>query len=329
LTEKQWERIRNTFQNPRIPDETRFSVLHKQILALFGSNIEFGRDEVKAEFHEKLSAILAPLQKDFLKVAQPGLDINDLASLRLGLLEKFRRLVPALFALREEYRFRINAKLEELFSYDINAISREIAKYEAVIDVEAKERRMGGPKDKQARKSLKERNIRGYITKTKETANARMGAYLCIAGDEGMWQNENYFELVLKDEDTGRCVGTVMLLDIRAADGKRYLWFGPNPFESFLDQVSSEQCYDYLYRTVATFAQENKFDGIVIPSEEGRILGECTNRGGNFPDLIKQSRLKDPKGRFKIADFGGSHELGRYNGHPYSYDDGALIWERK
>lgn len=310
LTEKQWQRIRNTFENPRIPAETKFSVLHKQVQALFGSNIEFGRDEVRAEFYDRLSKLLEPLQENFT-------------------LEKFRSLLPSLFALREEYRFRINAKLEELFSYDINAISREIAKYEPVIDVEAKERRIGGPKDKLAKKSLKERNIRGYITKTRETANARMGAYLCIAGDEGMWDNENYFELVLKDEDTGKCVGVVMLLGIRAADGKDYLWFGPNPFESFLDQVSSEQCYDYLYRTVATFAQENDFDGMVIPSEEGRILGECTNRGGNFPDLIKQSRLKDTKGRFKIADFGGDHELARYGGHRYLYMDGALIWERK
>lgn len=310
LTEKQWERIRNTFENPRIPPETRFDVLQKQIQSIFGSNIEFGRDEVRTEFFERLSKLLSPLQEDCS-------------------LEKFRSMVPSLFALREEYRFRINAKLEELFSYDINAISREIAKYEPVIDVEAKERRMGGPKDKLAKKSLKERNIRGYITKTEETANARMGAHLCIAGDEGMWDNENYFELVLKDEDTGKCVGTVMLLDIRAADGKRYLWFGPNPFESFLDQVSSEQCYDYLYRTVAAFAQENDFDGMVIPSEEGRILGECTNRGGNFPDLIKRSRLKDAKGRFKIADFGGSHKLAQYGGHPYLYTDGALIWEKR
>lgn len=308
LTEKQWQRIRNSFKNPRIPTETRFDVLQKQIQSIFGSNIEFDRDEVRAEFYDRLSKLLTPLKENFL-------------------LEKFRSLVPALFALRQEYRFRINAKLEELFSYDINAISREIAKYEPVIDVEAKERRMGGPRDKLAKKSLKERNIRGYITKTKETANARMGAYLCIAGDESMWDNENYFELVLKDEDTGKCVGTVMLLDIRAADGKRYLWFGPNPFESFLDQVSSEQCYDYLYRTVATFAQENDFDGMVIPSEEGRILGECTNRGGNFPDLIKRSRLRDVKDKVKTVDFGKSHTLGHYDESPYSYSSGALIWQ--
>ncbi len=310
LKEKHWERIQNTFENPRIPDERRFSLLCEQMQGLFGSNIEFGQDGEKGEFQTKLHAILAPLQEDFS-------------------LKKFRSMVTSLFALRREYRFRINKKLTELFSHDIDAISREIAKYEPVVEMEEKERPQGVPENKFSKKSPKERNIRGYITKTRETANARMGAHLCIAGDEGMWLNEDYFELVLKDEHTGKCVGMVMLLNIQATNGKRYLWFGPNPFEGLLEQVSSKRCYDYLYRTVTTFAEENNFDGVVIPSDEGSIHGMCTNRGGNFPDLIKQSRLKDSKGKFKIADFGGSHELASYNNHHYLHKDGALIWERK
>jgi hypothetical protein len=298
-------RFENTFTNQAIADENRFKILRKQVSDIFGSNIRFGNDEDKDAFESSIDQSLEPLGS--------RLDMKTLLT-----------VLPKLRTLRNQHRFGVGTKLEELFAMDLNAINREIAKFEEVTEVEAKETQMQGPKEKLVKKSAKKRNIRTFIAKTQETANARMGAYLCISGDESMWQNKNYFEAVDKDEDTGKCVGLTMMLNIEAKNGKRYLWVGPNPFESFLTQVSAEKAFEHQYQVAIDVASRNGFDGIVVPPEDGQILGACTNRGGTFPDLIKAKRLRDKKGDLKIADFGEEHKLGG----GYGYSKGALIWER-
>ncbi|MBT3704231.1 hypothetical protein HOG17_00440 [Candidatus Peregrinibacteria bacterium] len=305
LSKKQWKRVDNTLTNPHIPEDKRFNVLYQQMLSIFSSNIKFETKEEETEFKERVSKITEPLKEEFTT-------------------DKLREILPELYKLRNLYRSGINEKLQELFTQDINKIFEEIAKYEEDIEQEAKETSMGGEKHKQIKKSAKKRNIRGFFTKNAEAANARMGAYLCIAGDESMWKNEKYFEFVLVDEETNKCVGTVMLINIETEDGKKYLWFGPNPFESFLDVVSSEACYNFMHQTVCNFAQENDFDGVVVPSKDEQILGQCTNRGGDFPGLIKASRLKDKKDNLKIVKFGKTHLLSSR----YGYSEGALVWER-
>ena len=211
-------------------------------------------------------------------------------------------------------------KIENVLNYDINQVLQEVDKYEEIVDTGKKQKSMSDKQGEIYKKSTKKRKITSFFTKTQETANARMGAYLCIAGDEKMWENKNYFELVMMEEGKDRCVGTVMLVNIEANDGKRYLFFGPNPFEGFLDSVSDSACLDYLYDVVVGFAIENNFDGIVIPSSESKVLGACTNRGGEFPNLINAKRLKDRA----VIVFGGEHHLGGI----YSYKDGALIWSK-
>jgi ACT domain-containing protein len=294
LTPKQWKRIDNTFSNARIPAVKRSEILYKQVYGIFSSNIDFESNEEKQGFEDKLKDLFSELTSDLS-------------------VEKFRELLPRFYKLRTLYRSGINAKLTELFTYDINTIFEELAKYEENVE-----------KEKQSKKSSKKRNIRGYFTKTAETANARMGAYLCIAGDTKMWENKNYFEMVLTDEETNKCVGVVMLLAIKGKDGEKYLWFGPNPFESFLDVVSSQACYQYLYDNTCEFAEQNNFAGVVVPSKNEQILGQCTNRGGDFPGFIKDSRLRDKKDGLMIVDFDKKHALGG----GYGYEEGALIWKR-
>ncbi|EKD64299.1 MAG: hypothetical protein ACD_51C00028G0025 [uncultured bacterium] len=309
LKSKQRDTLAQTFDNERIQHGKKRSVLQGQCVRIFGANIKFGSDAARTSFDAELDNVL-----------------QELAS--VGRMEKayfFETSVPKLLVMRQRYVLDVNSRLENLFSYDINRINEEIAKFDEVLEVEAKQTTMGGDRSRVVEKSAKKRNIRGYFTKTKETANARMGAYLCIAGDEKMWKNPNYFEMVMKDEDTGKCVGLTMLLRIDAKNGKKYLWFGPNPFEGFLGQVSSEQCYRYQYSIAVEFARANGFDGIVVPSQDGQILGACTNRGGDFPDLLKASRLRDQDGQLKIVRFGEKHELGG----TYGYEDGVLIWERE
>lgn len=195
--------------------------MYKQIYVIFSSNIEFESDEQRQEFNDKLKEISSELGDNLT-------------------VERFKESLPKFNRLRALYRSGINAQLTEFFAYDINQIFEELAKYEEKVEEEAKEKIVGGKREKQSKKSAKKRDVRGYFTKTAETANARTGAHLCIAGDVGMWDNENYFEMVLVDEETNKCVGVVMLLAVEGKDSKKYLWFGPNPFESFLDVVSSK-----------------------------------------------------------------------------------------
>lgn len=309
VTEKQRGRFEATLNNDRIPTEKKLSVINGQALDIFSANVKFKNSDEKNKFIEQVNAIVSECS------GAEGFDKEKF----------FDEAIPRLGRLRSRYMQNVNGKLEDLFSADINIINAEVSKFEEIVELEKKETSMGGEKHKEVEKSTKKRKIRSYIAKTKETANARMGAYVCIAGDTGMWKNPNYFELVMKDEETSKCVGVVMLLNIQASDGKKYLWFGPNPFEGFLGQVSSEQCYKYLYETVTKFADENNYDGVVVPSQDGQILGACTNRGGDFPDLIKASRLRDVKGALKVVEFGSAHTLGS----SYSYSNGALIHEKK
>lgn len=103
----------------------------------------------------------------------------------------------------------------------------------------------------------------------------------------------------------------------------RYLWFGPNPYESLLDKISSEDCYAHLLQAVISFAQDNDFDGILVPDPK-RIRGDCTNRERGFPELIEKSMLKTESGRLHTVDFGRAVEL--CDG--YEYEMGVLIWEK-
>lgn len=319
LTSKQSKRLSATIQNSHIPwvsthdDRTgrlkpgKFDVVCKQVISIFMANIKFTNDEDREECKAKMVHELAVLQEEQVFTE------DDL----------FEKVVPRLARIRRSYLYKLDEKLEELFSSDINAINKEIAKYKEVVEVG--EKQVGDEKNKTVEKSSKVRRVRAFFTKTKETANARMSAWLCLAGDKEMWENENYFELVLKDEDTGKFLGLCMLLDIKKKDGGRYLWFGPNPTESFLGQVSSKQCYQFMYKVVTDFAASNGFDGVVVPLRDEQILGLCTNRGGDFPELIKESRLLGDG----IVDFDEVQVLGKYRGNAYGYQDGALIWKKK
>lgn len=119
-----------------------------------------------------------------------------------------------------------------------------------------------------------ERHVFARFGKTKYDALARGVGDICLGGDEKMWTNPNYFELVLFDTDRIKCVGTVMLLNMIEPDGKKYLLYSPNPSVEFDDKVSSFKLFDQLSQIMIQFAQENNFEAIVFNPEHG----QSTNR---------------------------------------------------
>lgn len=206
------------------------------------------------------------------------------------------------------------------FSRDYNQISQELAKYQPILEEVKKETKKG---EIEVRKSAKERIVKGFFSPiTKETSNARMSAFLCLAGNHEMSRNPNYLEFVLYDEETKRCSGLTMLLKIEQ-DNKKYLWVGPNPSEDLLSKVSYQECYDQIKRYIIEFAKINEYDGIVT-TQVKQIHGNCTNRDNNFVEIIKDSILKE-NGSYKTIDFKKPHQLAE----GYEYQNCSVIWENE
>lgn len=304
IKDKQLFRIKHTLDNDNIPDEKKYSIIEKQIIQIFKGGMKLDNDS-QSNFETEVL--------EELKVMKGEFDFEIFSSITQNLLN-----------IKEKYKNKLDKKLENLFTRDINNISNEVKKYQEVHEVEEKTVNMSGKNKGYVKKVSKSREIVWHFTKSKESSNARMWAYICLAWDASMWKNCNYFELILQNTETKQCEWLVMLLNIEARDGKKYLWFWPNPNQSFLEKVSSEKCYNYLYETVCDFAQENNYDWVVVPSSDNAIVWQCTNRWWDFPEHIKQSRLKDKKWAIKIVDFWDKHELAEW----YGYLDWALIWEK-
>ncbi|MBI4232754.1 hypothetical protein HY605_05995 [Candidatus Peregrinibacteria bacterium] len=243
---------------------------------------------------------------------QIGQKVEDYFRERPGTRPTLEDLNSMLQDLRKMYleaRFDPEFQVSELAKADYNRITQEVAKYEENVASEASAKR-----------------IEGYFAMSQESTNARMTAALCIGEDPEMYKNPNYFEFVLKEGETGECLGLSMFLDIKMADGKKYLYFAPNPSQACLEKYSESEVFKYLKKVALDFAKANDYDGVVIPADEAAIYGSCTNRGGKFLQLLKKSRLKDKDG-FKSVKFDQKEWLsqGRFK---YGYEAGALIWER-
>lgn len=133
--------------------------------------------------------------------------------------------------------------------------------------------------------------LNAFITKSKESANARMVGGVCVSGDnpdknpsQNMWDMENYFQLVLQDPDTFQCQGLVLLHDF-SEDGKRILTASLNPSSTYLYSVDEKAMLVGILGALEQFAGDNNFDEIVLSQNKGIR----TNRtGGVFEDAINE-----------------------------------------
>lgn len=232
--------------------------------------------------------------------------VNDFDNLE----EVWKKHVDEFFMLDEESNID-SAKIESLQVSVFNTIQNEINKYEEIKEVDTER---GDVKLK------KERVIKGYFSKNKENAHARMVADVCIANDPNMLKNENYFEFVLFDQEKNKCAGTVMLLEMdEPEDGKKYLLYGPNPSVSLVSEVSAKKLYTLLTKNIATFAKDNNFDAVLVNKTHGR----STNRAGLFQQSLEQSCQKNKDGQEIVFNLKKSHLLGGN----YSYKDNLrAVW---
>lgn len=132
--------------------------------------------------------------------------------------------------------------------------------------------------------------LNAYITKTHESANARMVGGVCVSGDNpdhsanNMWDMENYLQLVFQDPDTLQSQGLVLMHDF-TQDGRKILTASFNPSSTYLYSVDEEALFKGIARTLERFGADNNFDIIALSKNKGIR----TNRtGGGFEQAMDE-----------------------------------------
>lgn len=167
--------------------------------------------------------------------------------------------------------------------------------------------------------------LHGYITKSKETANARMVGGVCVAGDnpsknksQNMWDMPNYLQLVFQEPDTLQCQGLVLLHHF-TQDGKRILTASINPSSTYLYSVDEVALLNGIMGTLQQFAQDNNFDMITV--SQNRTIR--TNRTGGQFEKSMDARITSVGKKFKF----NSPQTFSYNPN-YQLQEMDVVWEK-
>lgn len=164
-----------------------------------------------------------------------------------------------------------------------------------------------------------------YISKTRETGNARMVGGVCVSGDNpdkgenNMWDMPNYLQLILQDPETLQCQGLVLLHHF-TDHGKRVLTASFNPSSTYLYSVDETALFNGIEQQLEKFAVANSFD-MILTSANHAIR---TNRTGGEFEKAMDDRIKDVNKQFSFTDnqqFSFSPD--------YQLKDMDVVWENK
>lgn len=186
--------------------------------------------------------------------------------------------------------------------------------------------KIDGELDKFESISGKQREILyGYITKTKETAHARMVGGVCVAGDnpgkyrgQNMWEMPNYFQLVLQEPDTLQCQGLVLLHHFAQGD-KKVLTASINPSSTYLYSVDEGALFSGIMDSLEEFATGNGFDMVTL-SQNKAIR---TNRTGGLFEKSLNDRVARVGKTFRFD----SPQQFSFNPN-YKLQDMDVVWEK-
>jgi len=174
----------------------------------------------------------------------------------------------------------------KIFREEVDALDKELSKYVA-----------------QNERGETTREISALFIKTAPSAGMRQVAGVCVAVDNpdpeteryNMWEMENYLQLVLRDEQTRRCVGGA-LLHYYEQQGKRILTASLNPCSTLLYKVDEEAMFKELVRVLGDFARTNEIDIIGVSTDEGIR----TNRTGGLFERALNHRIREISEEFHL-----------------------------
>ncbi len=132
--------------------------------------------------------------------------------------------------------------------------------------------------------------IDAYITKSKESAHARMVGGVCVAGDNpergelNQWDMSSYFQMVLMDREAQQCIG-LALLHRYEADGETVLTASFNPSSTFLFRADEAAVFNGMMGALEEFADDNEIN-IIASSVSSQIRSNRT--GGLFEATLKE-----------------------------------------
>ncbi|MCB0352504.1 MAG: hypothetical protein KDD64_03240 [Bdellovibrionales bacterium] len=136
-----------------------------------------------------------------------------------------------------------------------------------------------------------------YITKNRASAHARATAGVCVAKDgpsfeggrgQNQWDLPNFFQMVFRDPDSGRCEGCVMLHHYEV-NGKRILTASLNPTSTYLYKVDEKEIFEGIVAALGEFAQANDFDYIATSTNKAIR----TNRTGGGFERALDERIRE------------------------------------
>ena len=144
--------------------------------------------------------------------------------------------------------------------------------------------------------------IYGYITKSKESANARMVGGVCVAKDnpsispgKNIWEMPNYFQMVFQEPDTLQCQGLVLMHHFDEG-GKKILAVSINPSSTYLYSIDETALFNGITTNLEQFASENDFD-MIVSSRNHTIR---TNRTGGEFEKAFDKKVKEMDKKFNF-----------------------------
>lgn len=279
--------------------------------AMTGGLTADGSDSKKATTRAFYGQLRSQRQKTFEALRVITGQETEPKNFHLGLvnMEEMMRLERQIEAGRydeEQFAAYTGQRLIDIFEDEKVKIEDELLKFETI-------------------SGNKREVLYGYITKSKESANARMVGGVCVSADnpdknpnQNMWDMPNFFQLVLQEPDTYQCQGLALLHHF-SYQGKRILTASVNPSSTYLYSVDEEALFKGIMQALETFASDNGFDQIAF--SQNRTIR--TNRTGGQFEKAMDERVALVN---KAFSFDPSESFSYY--YRYVLQDMDVVWER-
>lgn len=156
-------------------------------------------------------------------------------------------------------------------------------------------------------------SLRFEISKRQAHGVAGLNMGVCVAPDKQLWDNPNFMNVIIWDQE-GIAHGGMHILLIED-NGKKYVSLpGINPSTRLLSRVNTDDIYSKLIDYALKISQALGYDGVLIPTASG------IHSNRSEIQRVIQAR------RYKIETLSNEHQFS-YSPHPYTFNT-AFVADR-